>query len=69
MSRYYYFSLINESLMATQKPQILAGIDKRFLSAQQNGHKEKKKVAGWLDWTKNICTKAKYNYSKPPASS
>lgn len=27
--------------METQKPQILSGIDKRFVSAQQNGHKEK----------------------------
>lgn len=48
MSRYYYFSLINESLMATQKPQILADIDKRFLSAQQNGHKEKKMLLDGL---------------------
>lgn len=48
MSRYSYFSLINESLMATQKPQILAGIDKRFLSAQQNSHKEKKMLLDGL---------------------
>lgn len=48
MFRYYYFSLINESLKATQKPQILAGIDKRLLSAQQNGHKEKKMLLDGL---------------------